>query len=112
MRSSSWHLVVLSAAVLALASLTFGQSATTSLRGTISDAKGAVVTGATITLNNSATGFSRAVTTAICVHAKLGAALWIRDCCAGLRENSKGVSGGDVMFGGTRIQRTSFAQTG
>jgi len=63
MRSRSWHLVVLSTALLALASLTFGQSATTSLRGTISDAKGAVVTGATITLNNSATGFSRTVTT-------------------------------------------------
>ena len=39
--------------------MAFAQSATTSLRGTITDAKGAVVTGATVTLNNSATGFSR-----------------------------------------------------
>lgn len=39
----------------------FAQSATTSLRGTISDAKGAVVTDAAVTLSNSATGFSRRV---------------------------------------------------
>ena len=43
--------------------ITFGQSATTSLRGTITDAKGAVVTGATVTLNNRATGFSRTTKT-------------------------------------------------
>ena len=36
------------------------QTATTSLRGTIKDAKGALVQGATVTLANSATGFSRA----------------------------------------------------
>src|SRR5579863_4738446 len=59
MRSGSRHLVVLFSTLLALTTLTFAQSATTSLRGTITDAKGAVVTGATVTLNNSATGFSR-----------------------------------------------------
>lgn len=48
---------------LALATLAFAQSATTSLRGTISDAKGAVVAGATVTLTNQATGFSRTIKT-------------------------------------------------
>ncbi|MGC2446728.1 MAG: carboxypeptidase-like regulatory domain-containing protein [Candidatus Sulfotelmatobacter sp.] len=61
MRSGSRHFVVLLSTLLALAVMTFAQSATTSLRGTITDAKGAVVTGATVTLNNSATGFSRSV---------------------------------------------------
>jgi hypothetical protein len=46
---------------LALGTLAFAQSATTSLHGTISDAKGAVVSGATLTLENPATGFSRTV---------------------------------------------------
>lgn len=49
--------------VLALGTLAFAQSATTSLHGTISDTKGLVVTGAKITLDNPATGFSRTVTT-------------------------------------------------
>src|SRR6266446_8747888 len=35
------------------------QTATTSLRGTITDPKGAVLQGATVTLNNAATGYSR-----------------------------------------------------
>jgi Carboxypeptidase regulatory-like domain len=39
------------------------QSATTSLRGEISDAKGLVVAGATVTLSNAATGFSRSTKT-------------------------------------------------
>ena len=63
MRSRSWHVAVLVFAVLALAALSFSQSATTSLRGTISDAKGAVVAGATVLLTNNATGFSRTVKT-------------------------------------------------
>ncbi len=63
MRSRSWQLAALIGTFLALGTLAFAQSATTSLRGTISDAKGAVVAGATVTLNNPATGFSRAVTT-------------------------------------------------
>ncbi|MGC1448506.1 MAG: carboxypeptidase-like regulatory domain-containing protein [Candidatus Sulfotelmatobacter sp.] len=43
--------------------MAFAQSATTSLRGTISDAKGAVLAGATVTLNNPETGFARTVKT-------------------------------------------------
>ena len=39
--------------------LAFGQSATTSLRGTITDPKGAVVQGGTVVLSNAATGYSR-----------------------------------------------------
>jgi hypothetical protein len=40
------------------------QTATTSLRGTVTDPKGALVTEATVTLSNSATGFSRTTKTA------------------------------------------------
>src|SRR5579872_1544941 len=61
MRSGSRYFGVLISILLALSVMTFAQSATTSLRGTLTDAKGAVVTGATVTLNNSATGFSRTV---------------------------------------------------
>jgi hypothetical protein len=43
--------------------LASAQSATSSLRGTISDSIGAVVSGATITLSNQSTGFSRIVKT-------------------------------------------------
>ncbi len=49
--------------VLAFSTLAFAQSATTSLRGTISDTKGLMVTGATVTLSNKSTGFSRTVKT-------------------------------------------------
>jgi hypothetical protein len=44
---------------LALSTLVLAQTATTSLRGTIYDAKGAVVSGATITITNPATRFTR-----------------------------------------------------
>ena len=40
----------------------FSQS-TTLLRGTVTDPQGAVITGAVITLSNTATGFNRSVTT-------------------------------------------------
>ena len=63
MRSRSLQAAVLFGSLLALAGLAFAQSATTSLHGTISDAKGAVVSGATVTLNNKDTGFTRTVTT-------------------------------------------------
>lgn len=49
--------------LLAVHTLASAQSATTSLRGTVSDAKGAVVSGASATLTNSATGFSRTAKT-------------------------------------------------
>lgn len=48
---------------LSLGTLAFAQSATTSVHGTISDAKGAVVVGATVTISDPATGLSRTVTT-------------------------------------------------
>src|SRR5271156_271837 len=44
--------------LLAVSALSLAQNATTSLRGTVYDAKGAVVAGATVTLTNPATAFS------------------------------------------------------
>jgi hypothetical protein len=63
MRSGSRAVTLLAAFLLALQALTFAQSATTSLHGTISDAKGLVVAGANVTLSNAATGFSRSTKT-------------------------------------------------
>ncbi len=63
MRSRSRQLAVLIVTFLALSTFLLAQSATTSLRGSITDAKGAVVAGATVTLSNAATGFSRTVKT-------------------------------------------------
>jgi len=63
MRSRSWQLDVVIGTIVALSALTFGQSATTSLRGTVIDPKGAVVAGATVTISDPATGLSRAATT-------------------------------------------------
>src|SRR5271167_2571338 len=45
--------------LLGLSMSAFAQSATGSLRGTITDSKDLVVSGATATLSNAATGFSR-----------------------------------------------------
>jgi carboxypeptidase family protein len=61
MRSRSQ--AVLLSIFCAIAAFGFGQSATTSVRGTISDSKGAVVSGATVTLSNKDTGFSRSANT-------------------------------------------------
>src|SRR5882757_1949564 len=44
---------------LVLSALVFAQTATSSLRGTITDPKGALVQGAVLTLSNPATGYSR-----------------------------------------------------
>lgn len=63
MRSRSWQVAVLIFALAASSVLAIAQSATSSLRGTISDAKGAVVSGATVTIDNAATGFSRTTKT-------------------------------------------------
>ena len=51
------------ALVASLTILGWSQTATTSLRGTISDPHGAVIEGATATLANPATGFSRSIKT-------------------------------------------------
>ena len=63
MRSRSWVVAVAVLSVLAFSMFAAAQSATTSLHGTISDAKGLVVAGATVTINNPATGFSRTIKT-------------------------------------------------
>ena len=63
MRSGSWLVAAVISSFLALGTQAFAQSATTSLHGTVSDARGAVLTGATVILNNPATGFSRTVKT-------------------------------------------------
>jgi Carboxypeptidase regulatory-like domain len=49
--------------LLAFASLLMAQTATTSLRGTVFDAKGAVVTGATVTITDPSNGFTRTTAT-------------------------------------------------
>jgi len=59
MRSRSWHVAIVFVYCLSLAALAFGQGATTSLRGTVTDAKGALLQGAAATLSNPSTGFTR-----------------------------------------------------
>jgi hypothetical protein len=59
MRSSSRAVAFLVVSALALSVLMVAQTATTSLRGTVTDPKGAVLQGAGVTLSNSATGFLR-----------------------------------------------------
>ncbi|MGB8729718.1 MAG: carboxypeptidase-like regulatory domain-containing protein [Candidatus Sulfotelmatobacter sp.] len=59
MRFGSRVLVLSVGFFLALSTLVWAQTATTSLRGTVYDAKGAVVSAATVTLSNPATGFTR-----------------------------------------------------
>ena len=63
MRSGARVVTLLVVFFLAFQTLSFAQSATTSLRGTVSDSKGLVVAGATVTLSNAATGFSRSTKT-------------------------------------------------
>jgi Carboxypeptidase regulatory-like domain len=66
MRSGSRVGTLLAASLLAFAfSVQVGaQTSTTSLRGTITDPKGAVIQGAILSLNNAATGYSRATKSA------------------------------------------------
>src|SRR5512143_124753 len=49
--------------VLFLAPAAWGQAGTTSLRGTVTDPKGAVIVGAQVTVTNPATNFSRSTKT-------------------------------------------------
>jgi hypothetical protein len=57
------RVVALLVGFLLLVSFGFTQTGTTSLRGVVSDVKGAVLPGATVTLNEPQTGFSRVVKT-------------------------------------------------
>ena len=59
MRPGSGVVALLVGFFLAVSTLVSAQSATTSLRGAITDPKGGVLLGATVTLNNPATGYSR-----------------------------------------------------
>ena len=64
MRSQLRTIAVILVGLLTLGTFGFAQSATTSLRGTITDPKRAVVPGATVTLANPETRFSRTVKSA------------------------------------------------
>jgi Carboxypeptidase regulatory-like domain len=59
MRLGSRVVTLFAGVFLFSCSLIFAQTATTSLRGTVTDPKGAVVQGASVTLTNPSTGFSR-----------------------------------------------------
>src|SRR5215467_827441 len=59
MRSRSRQVVFVCVFLSVWTAVTLGQSATTSLHGTVTDAKGAVVVGANVTITNPAVGLSR-----------------------------------------------------
>ncbi len=61
MRSPAWC-VALAVIILSLPLMMWAQSATTSLHGTVFDAKGAVISAATVTITDPQTGFTRSVT--------------------------------------------------
>src|SRR5580700_199431 len=63
MQSASRLFAFLLVFVLTFSRFLFPQSEVTSLRGTVFDAKGAVVAGATVAISNPATGFSRTTKT-------------------------------------------------
>src|SRR5271157_6056379 len=55
--------VVFAGIVLTLATLSWGQASTTSVRGTVSDPQAAVVPDANVTISNLSTGFSQSTKT-------------------------------------------------
>jgi len=63
MRSGSRAVPLAAGLFVLLGSLAWSQVATTSVKGTVYDSKGAVVTEATVTLQNPSTGFSRSTKT-------------------------------------------------
>lgn len=63
MRSGSRVFAFLSGFLLLVTAFLTAQINTTSLRGTVTDPKGAVIAGATVTLTNPATGFTRSIKT-------------------------------------------------
>jgi len=63
MRLASRLVASMLVSLLAFSAALWPQSATTSLRGTISDPNGAVLSGVTVTIINPATGFARTVKT-------------------------------------------------
>ena len=63
MRSGSRALALTAVLVVLMGSLGWSQVATTSVKGTVYDSKGAVVADATVTLQNPSTGFTRSTKT-------------------------------------------------
>jgi multidrug efflux pump subunit AcrA (membrane-fusion protein) len=63
MRSGSRVFALSAVVILALSSLILAQTATTSLRGTVTDPKGAVLPGAVVTIVDVQNGYSRTVKT-------------------------------------------------
>lgn len=63
MRSTTRVVTLLVGLLVLVSSLVSAQTATTSLRGVIFDAKGAVLPGATVTISNKQNGFSRTIKT-------------------------------------------------
>ena len=63
MRSSSRVVIALIAFLVTVPVLVLAQTGTTSLRGTVTDASGAAISGAKVKLSSAARGFDRAATT-------------------------------------------------
>ena len=63
MRSGSYVITLTAVLVVLMGSLAWSQVATTSVKGTVYDSKGAVVPDATVTMQNPSTGFTRSTKT-------------------------------------------------